>query len=445
MGRSEDGDNVEAQTGRSGSVAAWGNQKFHDLKRKNQFLLRAKYLLLTYSQVDNDVFQPMEIKGLIDSMGGRCRIGRELHKDGGTHYHAFCVKEKRFVSRDPRRFDVDGHHPNIEPILRTPDRAWAYAVKDGDVVVDDVPERPIGRAKSAKSSKHNEVWETSLEQSKSADDMLNYIVKGDPKRAICSFNNVYSACRHFFPRNEYSEYTAPPGLAYEFGPYPEIANWKQRYLGEHTTSEVDTHGVQESSTSETDSVYSGQDRSVGTASTAGSSIDALFGEDCELARYEPLPTPAAEPKEAHLNVNQPRPKCLVVVGPSRLGKTVVARSFGPHSYFHGNWSVEQYNPDGKYNIFDDIHGQLDGFSFKSFMGGQYDITVTDKYHKKKTIKNGKPCIYLSNFDPLTTRRGREHRDWLVANCIFVRITQPICNVARQALASDAIEDALMCM
>lgn len=438
MRASDDEENTDAQTGRSGSVPSWGSRKFIDLKRKNQFIIRAKYLLLTYSQVDEDEFNPLHIKHLIDGMGGKCRIGRELHKNGGVHYHAFCVKEKRFITRDPRKFDLHGFHPNIEPILRTPEKAWAYAVKEGNVIIDDIPERPIGRSRSTKKE---EVWNDAHEQSKSADDMLNYLIKGDAKRAICAFNNVYAACQHLFPTTNYSEYVSPAGLAYEYGDYPQIANWQQRYLTQHTPTPINTYPVQESSTPETNSIHSGEDDGMASSDTSCTSFDTLFGPDCELARYETtkattIPT---------LTNKQHRPKCLCIIGPSRLGKTLVARSFGPHSYFHGNWNIEQYNPNAIYNIFDDIKGQLDGFDFKSFLGGQHDITVTDKYHKKKTIKNGKPAIYLSNHDPLTTRRGRENRPWLLSNCIFVYIDKPICNIARETLEYDALEDALMCM
>jgi len=374
-------------------------------------------------------------------MGGRCRIGRETHpQTGGVHYHAFCIKEKRFVTRDTNKFDVAHHHPNIQPVLRTPEKAWAYAVKDGNVMVDEIPERPVGRSKGNKRSSKDEVWETALFTSTSAPGMINNLMKTDPKGTIRAFGNVERAARYWFPSEHYSEFTAPPGLNYEYGTYAEIPNWQQRYLPQHSATEINTNCASESSASETDSVFSGEGGSVGTSGTAETTLDTLFEPDGELTRYAAPVTP--DPLTS-LNKHQARPKCLCIIGPSRLGKTLVARSWGVHSYFHGNWSVEQYNPNATYNVFDDIKGQLDGFDFKSFMGGQFDITVTDKYHKKKTVENGKPCVYLSNHDPLTTRRGREHRDWLVANCVFAYVDKPICNIARERLEAEAVENALM--
>jgi hypothetical protein len=60
-------------------------------------------------------------------------------------------------------------------------------------------------------------------------------------------------------------------------------------------------------------------------------------------------------------------------------------------------------------------------------GAQQEFAVTDKYKKKRTIKNwGKPCIWLNNRNPLdvVASGGAEvqwKRDWLVANCVFVNL------------------------
>lgn len=101
--------------------------------------------------------------------------------------------------------------------------------------------------------------------------------------------------------------------------------------------------------------------------------------------------------------------------------------------------MDAYDESAIYNIFDDLPGQLNSFDFKQFLGAQHDIIVTDKYKKKRELKNGKPCIYISNNDPLLTKKGKEHRDWLIANCIFVHINKPICNIARISLEREKQE------
>jgi len=398
--------------------------------------------MITWSQVDEDVFHPSAIQRLINKLGGKCRIGREFHQDGGVHFHAFCVKESRFITRDPRKFDIEGYHPNILPIKRTPQRAWAYVAKDGNLVVDEIPEPPIGRT-GKRIAADTEVWINLINASASADDMLNNALKADPKRTIFSFNNIISAAKYYFPTTNYTQYTPPTGLCYEFADNPEIPIWVDRYFIEDPTPDtIIPNSICEELISEPDSIPAGEGSGMAgsAASTATPSLDSFSSEECELSRYDRAT--GHPPKRLVLRPNQHRPKCLCLIGPTRLGKTLVARSFGRHSYFHGNWNINQYDPDALYNVFDDIKGQLDGFDFTSFMGAQSDISVTDKYHHKKTYANGKPAIYLSNKDPLTTRKGRESRDWLLGNCTIVYITSPICNIAREALESEAIDKAL---
>ena len=403
--------------------------------------------MLTYSQVDETTFQHSSIKNVIHDFGGKCRVARETHQDGGTHFHAFCVKDDRFITRNVRRFDVDGCHPNITPILRTPERAWAYVAKDGDIVHDDLPLPPVSRRKQKKPSKDQEVWQTAYDTAVSQTDLLNQLFKGDAARTIRSFNNVQSAAKYLHPERQYTEYTSPPGLIYEFGEYTQIPTWQQLSLGQYTTQPNYTYEKEieagPSEAPDSDAISTGESGSMAGStgaetSTTGTSIDALFGEDCEFTRYGTSPSPELQ----MLNIAKPRARCLCIIGPTKLGKTLVARSFGLHNYFQGEWNVEQFNPDALYNVFDDIRGQLHGFHFKQFMGCQSDIDVTDKYHKKKRLKNGKPCIYLSNQDPLTTRLGREHREWLVGNCIFVYIDKPLCNIARERLEEEALESLL---
>ena len=349
--------------------------------------------------------------------------------------------------RDPRKFDIAGYHPNILPILRTPEKAWAYVAKDGNLLVDEIPEPPVGRKHNRKPAPV-EVWTDIIANSTSAEHMLNNAIQADPRRSVFGFNNLLSASKYLFPTSNHTEYTPPPGLQYELTGYPEITAWRDRYFCEYAPSETvgaDTvlpDIVCEELVSEPDSIATGESSNVerATASTTDTSLDALFGEECELSRYDRANEHA--PKRLMLRPNQHRPRCLCLIGPTKLGKTLVARSFGRHSYFHGNWNIHQYDPDALYNVFDDIKGQLDGFDFKPFMGAQADISVTDKYHHKKMYHNSKPAIYLSNTDPLTTRRGRENRDWLKGNCTIVYVTTPICNIAREALEREAIEEAL---
>ncbi len=95
------------------------------------FRFQAKYGLLTYAQSDG--LDPLQIVNHLGNLGAECIVGRELHDDGGTHYHAFFMFDRKFQSRNPRVFDIDSYHPNILRGRKTPAAMYEYAIKDGDV------------------------------------------------------------------------------------------------------------------------------------------------------------------------------------------------------------------------------------------------------------------------------------------------------------------------
>lgn len=116
-----------------------------------------------------------------------------------------------------------------------------------------------------------------------------------------------------------------------------------------------------------------------------------------------------------------RPPSLIVIGKSRLGKTQWARSYAPHAYLKDMFSLAPLLHPYDYVVLDDINlGTL--HSYKGLLGGQADITLTDKYAKKATIGHGKPCIVLTN-DPIPWEKL--DRAWMEANCIVVELIDPL--------------------
>lgn len=99
------------------------------------FNINGKRFFLTFSQHD---FQHDELYAHLLQRGpiARCIIGREHHGDGGYHSHVAIEYERRIQSRRTSFFDVDGCHPNIEPV-RGGGVGWTrvvnYTIKDGDV------------------------------------------------------------------------------------------------------------------------------------------------------------------------------------------------------------------------------------------------------------------------------------------------------------------------
>lgn len=99
-----------------------------------------------------------------------------------------------------------------------------------------------------------------------------------------------------------------------------------------------------------------------------------------------------------------RPKSLLLIGPSRLGKTQWARSLGEHVYIANMWdlgALDGINSDFWHNgyiVFDDIEWDSIKSSAKSWFGAQRDFSVSDKYRRKRRIPGGIPCIFLLNPD-----------------------------------------------
>lgn len=141
-----------------------------------------RYVLVTYAQCGD--LDPWRVVERFSSLGAECIVGREHHEDGGLHLHVFADFGRKFRSRKADVLDVDGRHPNLAPIKRTPAKAYDYAIKDGDVVAGGL-ERPVeggvGNGTSA------DKW-SRITQAEDRDEFWALVHELDPKAAACSFN-----------------------------------------------------------------------------------------------------------------------------------------------------------------------------------------------------------------------------------------------------------------
>lgn len=117
-------------------------------------------------------------------------------------------------------------------------------------------------------------------------------------------------------------------------------------------------------------------------------------------------------------------KSLWIYGPSRLGKTMLARSLGVHWYMNSAWNVDAYDDDAEYGVLDDIPWESMQRYYKGILGCQMDVTVTDKYKKKSIIAHGRPVIVLTN--ELPTFSVAEAA-WLETNVVFHFINNKLYN------------------
>lgn len=139
----------------------------------------------------------------------------------------------------------------------------------------------------------------------------------------------------------------------------------------------------------------------------------------------------------------------MLVGPSRYGKTAFARSLGRHVYLNTRWNARLLSganeSDVRYIVVDDIDRTAilsDGFGgsdglpsrgnsvirqpWRSLLGGQSDINVTDKYVKTIVLRGAMPLIYLANeANDFTDSLSNSELDYFDKNVVRVNVTQPL--------------------
>lgn len=114
-----------------------------------------------------------------------------------------------------------------------------------------------------------------------------------------------------------------------------------------------------------------------------------------------------------------RPRGLVLIGVSRLGKTACMTSIGPFTYISQMWNMDNWQGQTALNIIDDIDPDGEnGIPFKlykPFFGAQEVITATDKYRGKRDLYNNKPLIWLNNYTLEETFKDKKAIDYIHKN------------------------------
>nr|AJW80804.1 AC1 [Tomato leaf curl Karnataka virus] len=143
-----------------------------------------------------------------------------------------------------------------------------------------------------------------------------------------------------------------------------------------------------------------------------------------------------------------RPISIVIEGDSRTGKTMWARSLGPHNYLCGHLNLSQkvYSNDAWYNVIDDVDPHYLKH-FKEFMGAQRDWQSNIKYQKPVQIKGGIPTIFLCNPGPdssykefLDEEKNSKLKDWALKNAIFVTLEGPLYSGSNQSATQASQEE-----
>lgn len=185
------------------------------------FHFRSRYALLTYAQCGD--LDPWEVSNFLSTIPAECIIGREDHADGGIHLHAFVDFGERFFTSNPRRFDVDGRHPNIAPCGRTPAKMYDYAIKDGEVVAGGL-ERPGGEDVAGAGN----VWDRIVD-AETAPEFWELVRALAPRVLLTNFNSLRGYVEWKY-KPVVAEYITPPGIVFDLSEVEELSQFVRESL-----------------------------------------------------------------------------------------------------------------------------------------------------------------------------------------------------------------------
>ncbi|AXH73728.1 MAG: Rep catalytic domain protein [Cressdnaviricota sp.] len=376
-----------------------------------KFRVSCRYLLLTYAQCGPD-WPHQALVDLCGVLDAKYHISRELHDDGGTHFHAFLDFNRKFETENVHRYCIGVKpvgknsrcpglaHCNILPVPRTPFNMWDYVSKYGDVVASNL-DRPVARGPN---TTRDDLWCSSL----ALPDKNSFLAdaeKHSPREFIIFHRNIkyFADERYGVTKKEprLPNYTEK-GIYVNWKTYPEARKWVLESLHDPIPR-------------------------IKALARGDSYPDWQEAEDRALLETKKWPPQ--------------RPRSLIVYGSTKLGKSDFARNLGPHISWRRDFDLGNLIDIGAenidYAIFDDIdwsNGALKGDGYKAWLGGQDDFTCTDKYKGKFTVSWGKPCIFLTNNDPFKGLRPAD-ANWLLGNCFMVDVGEKFPDHRNNAISS----------
>lgn len=129
------------------------------------------------------------------------------------------------------------------------------------------------------------------------------------------------------------------------------------------------------------------------------------------------------------SIKTERARCLVVVGPTRCGKTSWARSLGRYIFWRTQVAFNVWDPTAKFIIVDDIPWKYIPYK-KAILTQMGQHIVTDKYMKKLQINVDKPAIVLLN----EFFGFEEEEKYWERNTTVVRIDTPLYDNTQRAIS-----------
>lgn len=198
----------------------------------NDVTWKLRYALLTYAQCGD--LDPWKIVSLFAGLRAECIIGRENHQDEGVHLHVFVDFGRVFRSRRTRAFDVEGRHPNVQHVGRTPWVAYDYAIKEGDVVAGGA-ERPVEGCGAGVSVPGDE-W-AQIAAADSREEFYRLLHELAPRSLITCYTSIRAFAEWKY-RVDPEPYTSPDGLCFEEDRVAPLHQWAQENLGRRSSRKL---------------------------------------------------------------------------------------------------------------------------------------------------------------------------------------------------------------
>lgn len=156
-----------------------------------RFRFNAKRIFLTYPQC-GELSRERVRDHLVHNCGVQhYLVARESHRDGNPHIHAYGEWQSAFSTRDVRNFDVDGHHPNIQPVRSTA-RVLQYIQKADSDVLGNVEHLDGGRVH----------YGSILGEAKGRDDFLARVRERYPRDYVISNARLREFCDWAYPEKD---------------------------------------------------------------------------------------------------------------------------------------------------------------------------------------------------------------------------------------------------
>jgi len=161
----------------------------------------------------------------------------------------------------------------------------------------------------------------------------------------------------------------------------------------------------------------------------GSKID--LRDSIEGLNFFIIPNDLQHWIDNYLGIRNKRGRSLILVSPSRFGKTslffwLAKQKDGEINYYNSNFNLSEWNPNAIFNVFDDF----DSFDYvpakKFFFGMQLCADLTDKYKGKRRLFRTGPSIFLCNpdCDP-SIKWTTEQLNYWSANLDIIYLSQPL--------------------